>query len=135
MSNFAHNMFTMDTINKKQRVKGNLFMKILNEKCPNCGIGDVYEKKKKFIELPVMKEECKECHYHFDREPGYFLGAMYISYALAVLQGILTFLVLYAFLPNISTIWVVGIILLVISLFSMKNYKLSRIIYIHIFPY
>jgi uncharacterized protein (DUF983 family) len=125
----------MDTINKKQTVQGNLFMKILNEKCPNCGKGNVYEKKKKFIELPVMKEECPECHYHFDREPGYFLGAMYISYALAVLQGILTFLVLCTFLPNIPTIWVVAVILLVISMFSMKNYKLSRIIYIHIFPY
>ena len=125
----------MNTIDKKQTVKGPLFIRILNEKCPNCGKGDVYEKKKKFIELPVMREECTECHYHFDREPGYFLGAMYISYALAVLQGILTFLVLYTFLPNISTIWVVAIILFVISLFSMKNYKLSRIIYIHIFPY
>jgi uncharacterized protein (DUF983 family) len=125
----------METINKKQVAQGNLFMKIINEKCPNCGKGEVYEKKKKVIELPIMKEDCTECGYHFDREPGYFLGAMYISYALAVLQGIFTFLLLYTFLPNIPTIWVVAIILLVISLFSMKNYKLSRIIYIHIFPY
>ena len=125
----------MNTIDKKQMVQGSLFMRIMKEKCPHCGKGDVYAKKKKFLELPVMKDNCDECHYYFDREPGYFLGAMYISYGLAVLQGISTFLLLYAFLPNIPTIYVVLIILGVITLFSMKNYKLSRIIYIHIFPY
>ncbi|MES2763806.1 MAG: DUF983 domain-containing protein [Bacteroidota bacterium] len=107
----------------------------MKEKCPNCGKGNVYAKKKRFLELPVMKDDCEVCHYHFDREPGYFLGAMYISYALAVFQGIITFLLLHAFLPKMNTIWVVLIILAVISAFSMKNYKLSRIIYIHIFPF
>lgn len=125
----------MNVVEKKQMNQGSLFMRIMKEKCPNCGKSNVYEKKTKFLQLPVMKDDCDVCHYHFDREPGYFLGAMYISYGLAVLQGISTFLLLYTFLPNISTIWVVGMILLVISLFSMKNYKLSRIIYIHIFPY
>jgi uncharacterized protein (DUF983 family) len=125
----------MNTIEKAHMVHGNLFVRIMKEKCPNCGKGDVYKKKKKFLELPVMKDDCDICHYHFDREPGYFLGAMYISYGLAVLQGIATFLMLYMFLPNIATIYVVLIILGVITLCSMKNYKLSRIIYIHIFPY
>ncbi|MES2512549.1 MAG: DUF983 domain-containing protein [Bacteroidota bacterium] len=125
----------MNTLKKKQIAKGSLFMSIMREKCPNCGKGDVYAKKTRFLELPVMKDNCEVCHYHFDREPGYFLGAMYISYGLAVLQGILTFVLLRTFLPKIDTIWVVLIILAVISAFSMKNYKLSRIIYIHIFPF
>ena len=125
----------MRIINEKETTQGKLFMKIINEKCPNCGNGNVYKKKRKLLELPIMYDDCAICHYHFDREPGYFLGAMYISYGLAVVQGVLTFLLLYTFLPNIPTIWVVIIILVVITLFSMKNYKLSRIIYIHIFPY
>ena len=125
----------MNAIERKKMTQGNLFMRILKEKCPNCGKGNVYEKKTKFLQWPVMKDDCEVCHYHFDREPGYFLGAMYISYGLSVFQGILTFLVLHAFLPKIDTIWVVLIILGVISVFSMKNYKLSRIIYIHIFPF
>ncbi len=125
----------MNTIEKKEIIQGSLFMRIMKEKCPNCGKGNVYAKKKRFLELPVMKDDCEVCHYHFDREPGYFLGAMYISYALAVFQGIITFLLLHAFLPKMNTIWVVLIILAVISAFSMKNYKLSRIIYIHIFPF
>ncbi len=125
----------MNAVSKKQLIKGNLFMRIMKEKCPNCGNGDVYQKKTKLLQLPVMKDNCENCQYHFDREPGYFIGAMYISYGLAVFQAILTFLTLYVFLPNIPTILVVLAILFVLSVFSIKNYKLSRIIYIHIFPY
>ena len=31
-----------------------------------------------------MNERCPACQLRFEREAGYFLGAMYISYALAV---------------------------------------------------
>jgi uncharacterized protein (DUF983 family) len=119
---------------KINKPKGTLISRIFKEKCPNCGVGEVFEKKKKVFQLPVMKEECDHCHYHFDREPGYFLGAMYISYGLAVFQGIFTFVLLTVFFPGITTLGVVLIILTVICLFSLKNYKLSRIIYMHIFP-
>lgn len=116
-------------------VKKHLLSNILQEKCPNCGQSHVFEKKTGFFELPKMKERCDSCNYYFDREPGYFIGAMYISYGLAVLQGLITFLLVHFLLPSVPTLGVVFIILGVIFLFSLKNYKLSRIIYIHIFPY
>jgi len=31
-----------------------------------------------------MHDRCPACGLHFDREPGYFLGAMYISYGLGL---------------------------------------------------
>jgi hypothetical protein len=31
-----------------------------------------------------MHDRCPVCRLHFNREPGYFLGAMYISYGLGV---------------------------------------------------
>jgi hypothetical protein len=31
-----------------------------------------------------MNDRCPVCGLHFDREPGYFLGAMYISYGLGI---------------------------------------------------
>jgi hypothetical protein len=115
--------------------KGNLLVRIMAEKCPNCGKSEVFEKKKSFFEFPIMKKDCDVCHYRFDREPGYFLGAMYLSYGLAVLQGMITFLICYFFFPGLPTIAVPFIIMGVILVFSFKNYKLSRIIYIHIFPW
>jgi uncharacterized protein (DUF983 family) len=115
--------------------KKHVLRNILQEKCPNCGQSHVFEKKTSAFELPKMKERCDVCNYYFDREPGYFIGAMYISYGLAVLQGLITFLLVHFLLPSVPTLGVVFIILGVIFLFSLKNYKLSRIIYIHIFPY
>jgi hypothetical protein len=34
--------------------------------------------------FPAMRERCPVCDLKFEREQGYFLGAMYIGYALAL---------------------------------------------------
>jgi uncharacterized protein (DUF983 family) len=115
--------------------KGNLVLNILTEKCPHCGESKVFKRMKNPFVFPEMKERCDSCNYRFDREPGYFLGAMYLSYGMAVLLAIVTFLTCYFFFPNLATIWVPTLIFLVITAFSYKIYKLSRIIYIHIFPW
>lgn len=112
-----------------------LFVRILQEKCPHCGQSKVFEKPTFFLQFPKMKEKCEVCDYKFDREPGYFLGAMYISYGLAVLQGLVTFLICYFFFPALETLTLLIIIMSVIILFSYKNYRLARVIYIHIFPW
>jgi len=115
--------------------KNNLVLSVLKEKCPHCGEGNVFEKKKNIFQFPVMHAKCPICDYKFDREPGYFLGAMYLSYGLAVLQGIITFLICFFLFPNLPTIAIPLLIMAVVFLFAYKNYKLSRILYIHIFPW
>lgn len=123
----------MKTIAKKQEP---LLLSIWHEKCPHCREGNVFEPKKHWYSImPNMKKQCDCCHYKFDREPGYFLGAMYVSYALAVAQGIATFVILNFFFPTIDMIWALVGISAVIIACAQKNFKLSRIIYIHIFPW
>ncbi len=116
--------------NKKQ----NLTLSILREKCPNCDKGDVF-KNTPIFQLPVMHERCPDCNYYFDREPGYFLGAMYISYGLAVLEGIFTFFICQSLFPLLNTLAQILLVNFIIIACGRKNYKLSRIIYIHIFPW
>jgi uncharacterized protein (DUF983 family) len=108
---------------------------VLHEKCPNCGKGQVFMKGKRPFAVPVMKQNCEACHYRFNREPGYFLGAMYISYGIAVLLGMLTFLLMRYFLPALPLIWTPLTIVAVILLAARKNYRVSRIVYMHIFPW
>ena len=38
-----------------------------------------------FRGFPKMHERCPACDLMFEREPGYFLGAMYVSYALGLM--------------------------------------------------
>jgi len=47
-----------------------------------------------------MRERCPNCDLKFEREQGYFLGAMYISYGLALITIVALALLLWA-----STSW------------------------------
>lgn len=112
-----------------------LIKDILQEKCPHCHNGHVFKKNVGVFKMPEMNETCSECGYKFEREPGYFLGAMYISYGIAVFMGLLTFLLCYLLFPEMPTVFFPIAIVLVITAIARKNFKLSRVIYIHLFPW
>ena len=56
---------------------------ILRQRCPRCRVGRIF-RTSVFLGFPKMYERCAACGLRFEREPGYFLGAMYISYILGV---------------------------------------------------
>ena len=56
---------------------------ILHQRCPRCRSGRIF-RYSVFRGFPKMHERCPVCHLKFQREEGYFLGAMYISYGLAL---------------------------------------------------
>ena len=51
---------------------------ILRQQCSECGQGQVFQGALR------MNERCPVCGYKFEREAGYFTGAMYFSYALGI---------------------------------------------------
>ena len=50
--------------------------------CPRCYAGKIF--RRSVFLFPGMHERCPACGLKFEREAGYFLGAMYISYGLAL---------------------------------------------------
>ncbi|MFZ0417676.1 MAG: DUF983 domain-containing protein [Candidatus Sulfotelmatobacter sp.] len=56
---------------------------ILYQRCPRCREGNIF-RYSIFRGFPKMHERCPVCDLKFEREPGYFLGAMYVSYALGL---------------------------------------------------
>jgi uncharacterized protein (DUF983 family) len=56
---------------------------ILHQRCPRCRRGSIF-RYSIFRGFPRMHERCPVCDLKFEREPGYFLGAMYVSYGLAL---------------------------------------------------
>ena len=56
---------------------------ILRQLCPRCRSGAIF-RSSIFTGFPKMRQSCPVCGLKFEREEGYFLGAMYISYALAL---------------------------------------------------
>ena len=105
------------------------------DKCPHCNEGHVFEPETGIFKFPVMNDRCPNCDYKFEREPGYFIGAMYLSYGLGVAQGVAAYVMVYLFLPTLPIEWVVTAVVGTILIFAKKNYKWSRILYLHIFPW
>jgi uncharacterized protein (DUF983 family) len=66
------------------RQKVSLVSGILHQLCPRCGVGRIF-RSSIFTGFPKMNECCAVCDLKFEREQGYFLGAMYISYLLALM--------------------------------------------------
>ncbi|MSR58914.1 MAG: DUF983 domain-containing protein [Planctomycetaceae bacterium] len=56
-----------------------LIARALHLRCPRCG------EAKMFTGLFRMHETCPHCRLRFEREPGYFLGSIYINYGLTAL--------------------------------------------------
>jgi len=108
------------------------FKWVLNGTCPICGKGQIFETKGSLLHLkaPKMHERCSECNYRFDKEPGYFFGAMYISYGMAIAELIAVFLIINWFIP---LGWLFAIMLTILILTMFFNYRVSRILWIHIF--
>jgi uncharacterized protein (DUF983 family) len=48
-----------------------------------------------FKNLIRMNPECDHCHLHYEREPGYFLGSIYINYGLTALLVTLFYFALF----------------------------------------
>jgi uncharacterized protein (DUF983 family) len=72
---------------------------ILRQMCPRCRTARIF-RKSIFTGFPRMQERCPNCGLKFEREQGYFLGAMYISYGLALITIVALGLLLWA-----STSW------------------------------
>ncbi|WP_215224962.1 DUF983 domain-containing protein [Echinicola shivajiensis] len=105
---------------------------ILKKKCPVCQKGKVFENSGffGFMSIPKMHKNCPNCNHRFEKEPGFFFGAMYISYALCILEAALSFLLYLTF--GIDDKYLIYLLIAPIILFWPFNYKMSRVIWMHI---
>lgn len=107
---------------------------ILKGKCPRCHSGEMFKYKaynlRKFDE---MHENCPVCDLRFEREPGFFYGAMYVSYAFSVALFVILGTLIYNVLGD-PDIWVYASIIFgtVLGLLPLL-FRYSRIIYLHVF--
>ena len=108
---------------------------ILNNECPHCHKGKVFNEKNIFLNIgfPKMNQYCSHCNYKFEKEPGYFFGAMYVNYGLTVAQGIATYLIAQQFFTELFDLRIIAIIGLIIIALAPFNIRLSRLLWIYMF--
>jgi uncharacterized protein (DUF983 family) len=68
---------------------------IFHQLCPRCRAGKIFQTSI-FRIFPRMHERCPACGLKFEREQGYFLGAMYFSYGIGVVAISLLALIVWA---------------------------------------
>jgi uncharacterized protein (DUF983 family) len=70
-------------------------------RCPRCCDGKIYRRGMQ------INPRCPVCNLLFEREPGYFMGALYISYALAIIFLLLGMWIFSMLLPALDLGWIV----------------------------
>jgi uncharacterized protein (DUF983 family) len=114
--------------------KGTKIYSILTGTCPKCQDDHMYMNKNPYVisELMKMHEHCRNCGFKYKLEPNFFFGAMFVSYAVAVLIGIATFLVAHFIFRSGLINAFIAIFVALIALMPVIT-RVSRNIYINLF--
>lgn len=69
---------------------------ILTCKCPHCRQGKLFLESNpwKYSTMLTMPDNCPVCNQDFKIEPGFYIGALWTSYPIVVVFGIVLFLIL-----------------------------------------
>jgi uncharacterized protein (DUF983 family) len=94
-------------------------------RCPRCREGRLFKGPFR------MNDPCPVCGLVHEREPGYFLGAMYFSYALAILVLVPLFFVFLSLLPNWPVLLVPLLPVLLYLPLTPLVYRYSRVFWIY----
>lgn len=103
---------------------GQKWLALLRQRCPRCRRGSIYERGSR------MHARCPSCGLLFEREPGYFLGALYVSYALAFVFMGAGMLLLHLLLPTWDLGWLVLLVGLLFVPFVPAVTRYARVIWI-----
>ncbi len=110
------------------------FQAFMHCKCPRCRKGDIFTGSAYAFRLQKTNVNCPYCNLKFEREPGFFYVAMFVSYAMNVAEIISISVAAYVLgLPLVyENLWYfVSIILAGVLILSPINYRYSRVVLLH----
>lgn len=107
---------------------------LLTEKCPHCRVGDVFAyRPTNLARFNKMNETCPHCGIRLEPEPGFYQGAMYVSYGFTVLFMMIISAILYYLAGNPSEWVYIGVVIATMVILIPWNYRYSRIVYLYSF--
>ena len=112
----------------------NAIFAILNTRCPHCRKGPMFQKT--LLENPLhfskMHTHCPVCDTNFYPELGFYIGAMYFTYAVNV-AVVITTLVLMLNLGEFTAKFIIFTTLCLVFLLMPINFRISRAMMLHLF--
>ncbi|HQW85860.1 MAG TPA: DUF983 domain-containing protein [Flavobacteriales bacterium] len=115
--------------------KGQKLYSILRFKCPHCHEGAFFENDNPFAfsKLGEVRKICPVCGRSYHREVGFYYGAMYVSYALAVATFVAVYVAVIVLFPSASAGVLVAAVLGSLVVLGPVLYALSKIIWANLF--
>lgn len=114
--------------------RGTKLYSVLFFKCPECHKGDFFESNPYDLKkVGNIHTNCAHCSLKYSKEPGFYYGAMYVSYALG--SGVFMGLYLINYLLNLQLSLVSFLVIMsaVMIVGTPYLYHLSKIIWANLF--
>ncbi|MGA2737389.1 MAG: DUF983 domain-containing protein [Bryobacteraceae bacterium] len=103
---------------------------IRRQLCPRCRAGAIF--RGPVYRGPLaMRDDCPVCGLKFEREQGYFLGAMYVSYGLSI-PPVLLLILLIRTLSGWPIDWSIGAAFLVYLPFAPVVARVARVVWMYV---
>ena len=107
---------------------------IISTKCPRCREGKMFPKGTLYsVKFADMHERCDCCGQTFEPEPGYYFGAMYVSFAFNVAIFLVSLFLLSQLVEEITMTMMMGVMIGVVVGFLPIIFRWSRALWINIF--
>lgn len=117
----------MSVLSKRSALYSILFMK-----CPHCHHGDLFGNANPYdiMKLSNMPKHCPVCNQAYYPQPGFYFGAMYVSYVMSVMISVVAVISMWWFFDlGIYTLVLANAVLLI--LLMPVIYRYSRVLWIH----
>jgi len=106
----------------------------LKAKCPRCREGNMFTPGTLYTRrFADMHPSCPCCGQTFEPEPGFYYGAMYISFGFSTAIFLMVLFILYFLVEEITTLMVAATVLVVAVGLLPVTFRLSRALWINIF--
>ena len=106
---------------------------LLSGKCPACRQGDIFKYPyTKVSHFADMHQHCPSCGASFQPEPGFYFGAMYITYAFNIGMIIVFGLALYYWIELPEAVYLILIAALAV-ITTPFSFRISRVLWLYWF--
>ena len=105
---------------------------VFQQQCPSCRSEKMFCKPAYSKGFNEMHEKCPNCGQTLEPEPGFYTGAMYVSYAFQVAIIVAVIIAARVFSIDAGPGWYIGWIAGLVILLLPIVYRLSRSVWAHI---
>lgn len=112
--------------------KSSRLYSIFNKKCPRCHEGDLFVSENPFVKTTEMHKYCSSCGLKYEKEPGYFYGAMYVTYMLNIALFVTLLVGYFLFLEDwLDWRILMGAYVIITAILVPFYLRLSRVIWLN----